>query len=126
MPKRSWSWPEATLWVAPSSMISQKGIATVPNAPPEQLQPTTGDSEWVFESPRKPGVHIIAVRRATLRITLKAAVRRRAMIWYATAQLSGFFQSQSWPVADAMVVPNVPSPRSTQRDCGIRHIEIDL
>ncbi len=38
------------------------------------MRPLTGGSEWVFDSPKKPGSHIVAVRKATLRIASKTGV----------------------------------------------------
>ena len=40
----------------------------------ELLRPLSGDSAWVFDSPKKPGTHIFAIRKAAVRIAERARV----------------------------------------------------
>ena len=74
-----WSDVDGKWWTIPAE-VSKNGLPhRVPLSPQalavlEQLRPLTGDSEWVFDSPKKPGSHIVAVRKATLRIASRADV----------------------------------------------------
>jgi len=74
-----WSDIDGEWWTIPAEASKNALPHRVPLSPQalailEQLRPLTGDSEWVFTSPKKPGFHIIAVRKATLRIAAKAGV----------------------------------------------------
>jgi integrase len=40
----------------------------------KELRPLTGDSEWVFASPRKPGAHITAVQKAAARLVKEKGI----------------------------------------------------
>ena len=66
-------------WTIPAEVSKNALPHRVPLSPQalavlDSLRPLTGDADWVFESPKKPGSHIIAVRKATLRIASKAGV----------------------------------------------------
>lgn len=74
-----WSDIDGEWWTIPAE-VSKNGLPhRVPLSPQalsvlEQLRPLTGKSEWVFDSPKKPGSSIVAVRKATLRIASNAGV----------------------------------------------------
>lgn len=95
-----WSDIDGEWWTIPAA-VSKNGLPhRVPLSPQalailQQLKPLTGSSEWVFESPKKPGTHITAVRKATVRLASGAAVdftahdlRRTAATYMATMGVS--------------------------------------
>ena len=75
-----WSDIDDEWWTIPAE-VSKNGLPhRVPLSPQvlallEQLKPHTVDSEWVFESPKKPGSPLTAVRKATLRTCIKGRGR---------------------------------------------------
>jgi integrase len=74
-----WEHIDGAWWTIPAE-VSKNGLThRVPLAPQtqqllEQLRPLTGDSEWVFASPRKPGAHITAVQKAAERLVRETGV----------------------------------------------------
>jgi integrase len=74
-----WSDIDGEWWTIPAE-VSKNGLQhRVPLSPQalavlELLRPLSGDSEWVFDSPKKPGTHIVAIRKAAVRIAERARV----------------------------------------------------
>ena len=66
-------------WTIPAE-VAKNGLShRVPLSPQvlgllEELRPITGQSEWVFASPRKAGAHITAVQKAAERIVRRCGV----------------------------------------------------
>lgn len=74
-----WSDIDGEWWTIPAE-VSKSGLPhRVPLSPQtlaalELLRPLSGDSEWVFDSPKKPGTHIVAIRKAAVRIAERTGV----------------------------------------------------
>jgi integrase len=74
-----WEHIDGDWWTIPAE-VSKNGLTHRVSLAPqtqqllEQLRPLTGDSEWVFASPRKPNAHITAVQKAAERLVRETEV----------------------------------------------------
>ena len=77
--KMRWEHLDGNWWTIPGE-VAKNGLShRVPLAPQvqsllDELRPVTGDSEWVFASPRRKGAHITAIQKAAERIAKRAEV----------------------------------------------------
>ncbi len=74
-----WEHLNGDWWTIPAE-VSKNGLThRVPLAPQthrllEEFRPLTGDSDWVFASPRKPAAHITAVQKAAARLVKETRI----------------------------------------------------
>ncbi len=77
--KMRWRHVDGDWWTIPADVAKNGLTHRVPLAPQalallDKLRPLTGNSAWVFASPRKPGRHIVAVQKAAERIAKRSEV----------------------------------------------------
>jgi len=74
-----WADIDRDWWTIPASVAKNRLQHWVPLSPQalailEELRPVTGPSEWVLESPRKPGEPLGSINYATVRIRKASGV----------------------------------------------------
>jgi integrase len=74
-----WEQVDGDWWTIPAEVAKNGRSQRVPLVAQtmvllDELREVTGDSEWVFASPRKPGARITAVQKAAARIARRAEV----------------------------------------------------